>query len=965
MLGSMASTLLTAPTGKNPGPQPLDREQQDAVDHIDGPCLVLAGPGSGKTRVIVERFLALVRRDIPPERQLVLTYTRRAADEMRARAEDGYGAFSSDAPLTNYHSFALRVVREWGWLAGVSPALRIADAAERWMHVEAVLAELRPASLWNPLRPQDVMDPLLEVIGTAKQELVAPDAYALWAQARLEHCDAAAQRVLLERQAEVAEVYARLDERYRSCGVFDFDDCILYAERLIREQPPVREAVAGTIRYVMVDEYQDTNYAQARLVETLVASHHNLLVVADDDQSIYKFRGASRANLDRFVREYPDHHAVVLRHNYRSTSPIVAASQALIGAAAPATRIEKDLVAERGRGGAVEIWGAPDERSEVMAVARECRDLIEAGTRPADIAWLFRQHVDMQPAMHALRQAGVPYQVAGGRGFFQEREIKDAFALLAAVDDPDDSLALLRCLTFPVWNLSMAGRRALAQAADEHDVPLATLLLDARVDGVNDAEHAYARRCLEDILELHAMAGREDVRDVFFAAIERAGYLGVVDEQVGAARLQMGANLNKFGELLETFADWSDDRRISTALRYLQILRDSRDAAELAAIEPIQDGVVLLTAHGAKGLEWPVVFIARCTERRWQGRTKSSADLQLPDELVPEPPPPGDAAVDEERRLFYVAASRARDRLVFTWARRYPQSFSDEACTPFLAPAPAGTDAARQVDVPLDATVLTRPRRREGQPLPARMSIGVSDLRTFKQCPRRYAYQRLLRLPTRSTAQTWYGTLIHDVLRTAAVQRSTGTHVGPDEIAVLWQEAWTVSRGPKGKHPDLRVHGEEQLRRYVASPSWTEASISSVEQPVVINLDSARVSGRFDRVDTRGDGAVTVVDYKTGRPHDERSLRSDLQLRAYAVGLAQIEKSDDVAVEFHFLQSTEVVRVVADRKFLNTAFNHLSAAAREMTTATQQGAFPPKPSPWNCPRCEFRTVCDEGRAVSP
>ena len=293
----------------------LDAEQRIAVDHGDGPCLVLAGPGSGKTRIIVERFHRLAGQGVGTSRQLVLTYTRKAADEMRIRVEQAHGTFGDDAPLTNYHSFALRVVREWGWLLGISPVLRIADAAERWLHVEAVLDELRPPLLWNPLRPHDLMDPLLDIIGTAKQELVTPEAYAAWAAIRLDGCTDPAERIVLERHADVARIYARLDERYRRAGVFDFDDCILYAERLIREQAAARSAIADRITHVMVDEYQDTNYAQAKLVETLVSCHRNLFVVADDDQSIYKFRGASRANLDRFSREYPEHRQLVLTHN--------------------------------------------------------------------------------------------------------------------------------------------------------------------------------------------------------------------------------------------------------------------------------------------------------------------------------------------------------------------------------------------------------------------------------------------------------------------------------------------------------------------------------------------------------------------------------------------------------------------------------------------------------------------------
>ena len=939
----------------------LDPEQRIAVEHGDGPCLVLAGPGSGKTRIIVERFHRLAAQGIDAGRQLVLTYTRKAADEMRGRVEQRRGAFTDEVPLTNYHSFALRVVREWGWLLGISPVLRIADPAERWLHVEAVLDELRPPLLWNPLRPHDLMDPLLDVIGTAKQELVTPGAYAAWAEARLANSDDAAERIVLERHQDVARVYARLDERYRRAGVFDFDDCILYAERLIREEAAVRSAVADRITHVMVDEYQDTNYAQAKLVETLVSSHRNLFVVADDDQSIYKFRGASRANLDRFSREYPEHRLLVLTHNYRSTESIVAASRAVIAGASPATRIEKHLVADRGAGAAVEVWRAPDERSEAMAVARECAQLIAGGMRAAGIAWLFRQHIDMQPAMRALRQCGVPYQVAGGRGFFQEREIKDALALLAAIDDPDDSQAVLRCLTLPGWGVPAQGRVALVRAAHEHDLPLATLVLNGAVEGLEGADLAAAVRCIEDIQTLHASSQRDDVRDLFQGGLEASGFLGIIDERSGVARLQMGANLNKLGELLEDFADWSDDRRVGTALHYLHVLRDSHEAGELAPIDPIEDGIVLLTAHGSKGLEWPVVFISRCTERRWQGRSKSSFDLQLPDDLVPEPPPPGDVAVDEERRLFYVASTRARDRLVYTWARSYPQPSSDEACTPFLTPALSLGGAVTSKDVNAERSVSVRAPRPTGEAVPQRLAIAVSDLGIFRSCPRRYDYLRRWHLPVRTDARAWFGTMIHEVLRSAATQRMAGVTVTGDTVAAMWHTAWEQSHGPKGRHAELRAHGETQLRVYIDSPAWVDTVIDHVEEPVTVSLDHADVAGRFDRVDRRADGIPTVVDYKTGRPKDEAALRADLQLRAYAVGLAQREHTDDVAVEFHYLQGA-VTRVIADRTFLRRAHGHLSATARELVTAASIGSFPPKPSRWQCQRCDFRTVCDEGRA---
>ncbi|MHB8717368.1 MAG: ATP-dependent helicase [Candidatus Dormibacteria bacterium] len=940
----------------------LDSDQQQAVDHRAGPCLVLAGPGSGKTRVIVERFLALESEGVAAPRQLVLTYTRRAADEMRARAEAARGAFTTHSPLSNYHSFAQRVVREWGWLAGISPAFRIADDAERWLHLEAVLAELRPRLLWNPLRAHDLIDPILDVIGKAKQELVTPQAYAAWAATRLQNCDDPAERAVVERHSEVAQVYAALDERYLRHAILDHDDTILRAEQLLREHEAPRHAISEAIEYVMVDEYQDTNYAQARLVETLVASHRNILVVADDDQSIYKFRGASRANIDRFGRTYAGHARVVLSHNYRSTAPIVGAAERVIAAADPASRITKHLVAERGEGEPVELWEAADERSECAGVASECRRLLEQGVRPADIAWLFRRHDDMRPAIAALREAGVPYSVSGGRGFFAQPEIKDLLAILAAVDDPGDTQALLRCVLMPAWRVSNRGRLALVDHCHRSDRPLATVLRDAAaaegagVDGLDASDLTGALQCLDDIEQLHLMSTRDDVRDVFYEALERCAYLGMLDQQSALARMQVGANLNKFGELLESFADWSDDRRLGVARRYLEVLRNSRHADEIASIDAAEDGVLLLTAHSAKGLEWPMVFISGIIERRWGRAWTSWSALTLPSDLVPEAAPAGDAAIDEERRLFYVATTRAADRLVLARARRYAGSFKDEAPSPFLR-AVSGSSGVRTRDVPESGGALLQPARAKGAWAGGRLTLSVSDLAAFRQCPRRFEYRRRYHMPSPDTVNSWYGTLVHRTLQHAAMRRLAGESVDAGTAAATWHELWEASRGPRGANAALRELGERQLRGYIESPAWRDASISAIEEQFTLALDRADVSGRWDRLD--GDGA-TVVDYKTGTTKSETAVRRDLQVRAYSVAASRRTRSDDVAVELHFVATGEVTRAAFTREELDRSWAFLNATASDLARAWQSGAFPPKPSTWNCRRCAYRTVCDEG-----
>jgi len=940
----------------------LDANQAEAVAHGEGPCLVVAGPGSGKTRVIVERFLSLVDKGVDAGQQLVLTYTRKAAQEMLERAEAAHGPFSIEPPLSNYHSYAQRVVRDWGWLIGVAPGFHIADDAERWLHLEAVLADLKPRTLWNPLRPHDLIDPLLHLIGHAKQELVTPQSYASWAAKKIEECTDPAELSLLERHRECARVYGALEERYRTRAVLDHDDCIRLAELLIREQPAARRGVAEPLHYVMVDEYQDTNFAQARLVETLVSDHHNLLVVADDDQAIYKFRGASLANLDRFSQNYPRHKRVVLDVNYRSTPQIVSAAAAVIDQAPATSRIGKDLAATRDSGDKVDVWRADDERSEMETLANQCRDLIESGRRAADIAWLFRRHIDMQAAMSALAAANVPYEVHGGRGFFTSREIKDCWALLNAIDTPDDSQAMLRCLQLPAWRVSNPGRLALARAAREHDIPLLRIVENGGVEDLDPDDAAACKRATDAIAELSARTDRDDVRDIFFDALDASEFMGILDEADLPARIQAGANLNKFGEMLENFADWSDDRRVAAALTYLDVLRNSRDADELAPVANTGSGVVLMTAHSAKGLEWPVVVVPRCVVGRWPDNANTIRRLALPVEIVPESTPGGND-IDEERRLFYVAITRARDKLILSSAAHYARSYSDERRSPFLEAAVTRTD-----DVELRAAPpsIAPPRRRgspRGEPT-ERPRFAVMDVVAYAACPRKFDYRKRFQLPVRQTQQAWYGNLIHTVLQSVAMRRKAGAVIDTRAIQEIWHEAWETSAGEKGRWQSLRELGAEQLSRYVESPAWLDTEITDVEASFTLPLTAADVSGRFDRIDQRPDGVTTIVDYKTGPPKSAEQASRDLQVRAYGVAASQRDQTDHVAVELHYLQTAEVVRVDMKLKELDRAHRHLSASTNDMANAWTTGVFPPKPSAWLCRRCEYRTVCDEGQQAA-
>jgi putative RecB family exonuclease len=269
------------------------------------------------------------------------------------------------------------------------------------------------------------------------------------------------------------------------------------------------------------------------------------------------------------------------------------------------------------------------------------------------------------------------------------------------------------------------------------------------------------------------------------------------------------------------------------------------------------------------------------------------------------------------------------------------------------------------VDVPFAAPVAERRRPVSGAPQPRVPPAGVRDLRDFKECPRRYEYARRYRMPVRPSVQAWYGTLIHAALERAGRLRCAGGELGPDELAGIWEQTWDgAARGFRGSRPELRGYGEESLRRYAESEAWAGARMVAVEQPFTLAIEDGTVSGRFDRVDQPRGGVPVVVDYKTGPPKGEESAQRDLQVRAYALALARQEGVEEVAVELHHLQTAEVTRVHLDEARLRRAGGQIGATVAELSTAWRERWFPPNAAPHRCRRCDFRTVCDEGRAAA-
>ncbi len=934
----------------------LNEDQQRVVEHGDGPLLVLAGPGSGKTRVLVERFVRLVgERKAGPNEILVLAYNSDAAAEMSRRVTDRLGV--GDYSIATFHAFAKRILEEFGWMVGLPSSIRLLGSdVEKWQRLEEVLAAVRPAFFYSPTRPRREIKHLLDFIARAKQEAVPAARIAAWAEARRTGTGDA-QDLAAELYAQAASVYAALDTRYAHEGVVDYEDLILKLAEALRDSTALRMALTTRYRYVMVDEFQDTDHSQSLVLERLVPPPYNLVVVADDDQSIYRFRGASLANIVRFQRLFPDARPHELGRNYRCPPRVVDASAAFVALCAP--RQAKRLSSAKADGPNVRIVTAPDLISEAAWIAGECRRLVfDEQVLPVDVAVLARAKYQLEPIAHALSNVGLPYDLRGGGNFFSRDEVKDVLAFLRAAVDPTDDLALIRLWRLPRYALSTPSRARLWAAlrqAGRHVIDATDEDLSVLAD--DEERERFVSLLTIDVLEFAAKAHIAEAQTLVASMLERTAHVGVLARNSPLERLQAAANLRQFMDLVATFVGDHPGAGVSELLAFLDLAADAGVGEADAGID--LEGIRLSSAHSAKGLQFRHVFIASAADRRFPIQARARP-LELPAQLVEEDLGAANP-YDEERRLFYVAMTRASESLSITYA----QSYYEGARAP-SQPSRFIVDLRRDVpglleELTADAVVLppVRPRMTPSA-RPREEPLTITQLLAFSDCPRRFQYAHELRLPRLPSRAPLLGTLIHEALKQASLRRIQGRDVTSADLRDFLDAAWGAQRFDKLAWADLHDEAARMLGTYVEGDAWRDATIIDAERDFTVELVGHAFRGRFDRVERRADRLV-IIDYKTGRSATADELRVDRQFGFYRLVAERLYDTTDIDLEAHYLGSGNVMAVEKSAEQLDRDSKWVYAVTKGIAEARARNEFIPRPSDYNCPPCPFRIVCDEGR----
>jgi DNA helicase-2/ATP-dependent DNA helicase PcrA len=920
----------------------LGADQQAAAVIGGGPIRVVAGAGTGKTAVIAERFRRLVESGVSPGSILVMTFTERAAAEMRERIEE---LIDDAAPAVGtFHSVALGWLRADGRAVGVPASFQILTGADRWILTRELMWQLGDSIFTGDERPDDLVAPALQMLERMKQELVPLGSLASWAsaagRAQVAHSPDETER------GELMRACVRLFRAYeKECGkrrLLDFEDLLVMTVRMLDEHPALLAKYTARFPHVLVDEYQDLNLAQERLVE-LVASKSEPFVVGDDDQSIYRFRGASRASLERFNALFPAAKTITIGRNHRSSRRIVAAATSLI--TNNKDRLDKQLVSARS-GPMVEMWLCPDGEREASAIAGQAASLVEGGTPLREIAVLCRTNAIARPIAAALAARRLPHVVIGGHGFHDRPEIRDMIALMRVLRDPTDVVAIARAMTRPPAGLDPSSALGALRTRGEQgpdQLPLSAM-----------KSLAPARPFATMLEELAADARRLDVRDLFFELMNRSRYLEVIGatlEESEAARVT--ANVSRFAEMIAEFCETADDRSIKAYMRHLDLVLLSGEDEEPAHVDAADDAIHVMTIHQAKGLEFEAVFVPALVEGRLP-QSGRSPRFELPS-MVLEPLVRGrEDVVAEERRLLYVAMTRAKRHLYLTRASHYEggRRWRDSRFLEEVRAAGARTVLDRTFEaVPAphpDAASGVRPPHKWGGD--SALVLSYSAIQAYRDCPRQYWYRQEQRLPVVQSAEAVHGVILHEVLRQAGELRKSGAQVTAQLLGSILEEVWKEQEFPDPRRaPTFKRLGAEQLEAYRnkggfdAPPEFLEHSFSAA-------VDGWTLRGIIDRID-RTETGWRIVDYKSGRPITRR--RRDMQVALYALGATAALSLDPIELEVVYLASGESIKV----EKVNALVAEATTQAAEVAEGVRAGRFEARPERRRCRLCPYRLAC--------
>src|SRR5436190_1258881 len=782
-------------------------------------------------------------------------------------------------------------------------------------------------------------------------------------------------RERIAEQRELAATYAKYQELMAREGCVDFGDQIVLVMKLLRARANVRANLQRRFKYVMVDEFQDTNHAQFELVKLLGARHGNVACVCDDDQAIYRWRGAAISNVLAFLDRYPEARQVVLTENYRSHQKVLDAAYRLIVNNNPdrlevRSGISKHLVAvHEPEGPAPAHLHYETGTQESDAVAHAIHEKVDGGQwRYDDVAILVRTNDDAEQFLRSLNLTGIPWTFSGNSGLYGRPEIRLLIAFLRALAHPDDSVSLHYLALSDIYQVPIVDVTRCSTYADRRHRWLFDVFRRAEElreirDELEDEGREAIRRLVADLTRYMELAREMPTGEVLYQFLVDSGWLARMSKAATARDEAEVQNISKFFRRVQDASKALRYDNLREFVNHLDALIDAGEDPAVAEADVETPAVRVLTVHKAKGLEFPVVFLVTLVQDKFPLRGRKDA-FELPVELIRETLPAGDFHQQEERRLFYVGMTRARRELYLTSARDYGGARERKVSQFVLEALDLPKDAAR----PFKARAIEEIQRFAPPaeataemlaPIPPEQELVISHKQVddYQTCPLKYRYVHVLRVPILRHHAVVYGSTIHKVVEHYLLRRTAGNYTSLEDLLAVYEREWDNQGFLTWEHEEARkAAGRQALTRFWHEEEAGGTKPTYVEKEFGFSLGADRVRGRFDRVDQDLFGA-TIIDYKTGdvaaqRVADRRAKES-LQLKIYALAWREMMGALPQRVELRFLEANLVGRHPPDEGDTEEAGAAVEAAA----AGIRARAFEATPSYSACRYCAYNQVC--------
>ncbi|HBB02902.1 MAG: ATP-dependent DNA helicase PcrA, DNA helicase II / ATP-dependent DNA helicase PcrA [Candidatus Peregrinibacteria bacterium GW2011_GWF2_38_29] len=934
----------------------LNQNQDACVKHIDGPLLVVAGAGTGKTRVITNRILHLVQeKGIPTNRILALTFTEKAANEMTNRVDTDMPFGYEEIWIKTFHGFCDKILREKGIENGIDPNFKLLTKTQQWTLLKENFYDFEFEYYKPSGNNSGFIHTLLTHFSKLKDEYILPEEYKKFAEIKLAAAKDDLEKEEADKMNEIANAYEKYQEFLLQENAMDFGDLIINAIRLFEARKTVLNYFQDRFSYIMVDEFQDTNYAQTFLMLMLAGKHKNLVVVGDDDQAIYRWRGASLNNISMFKKAFPEAKFISLIQNYRNNQDILDASYSLIQNNNPERleareKISKKLQSEVGKDtkGSAEIWHFENYLHEANEIASYIDGKIKEGANPSDFAILGRTNGLLQPFIDELKSKQIPYFARANRSVVETSEARDLISILRVMMDKKDNTAIFRILQIPVFDIPMKDifnfMNELNATHESYFNNLDEYGQKNKIDGLC--------RVYTILDELINNAKSKPVSMIFGEFLEKSGYIKFLTDNLNRENEDKIHNISAFSKIVGDFERENKNNYIGHFLDYLDLIEEAEIIESENDYEQ-EEGVKILTVHSAKGLEFKNVFVVNLVKNRFPG-TNRSDQIETPDALLKEPLPMGDHHKEEERRLFYVACTRAKEKLFLTYSDKYEGVKKWEKSI-FLEEV-AKENKIEQKDFELKTEIniskpdfgdkIYKPKKKVG------VHVSYSQLDTFNMCPLKYSYRYIISLPSQPSSASSFGTAVHDTLKDLYKMIMEGQEVSMEILQSLYEKNW-VNLGYQSKAHEnkQKQKGLEILTKYYEANSKPWAVPAFIERDFSLKIGPYMIKGRIDRIDEIDDGVFEIIDYKTGKSKRDQNVNKDIQLSIYTMACEEIYGIKIAKAGWYFLEDGE-------RKVREKPAD--SAKTREeiiaMIKNIEESDFAPCEG-FHCKFCDYKIVC--------